>query len=71
MPLDFTNAARLFMGTEAELAAALGLEVSDLRAAIATPNFVTAELSTRLSRVLIERGKGMVRVGEMLGDNQG
>jgi hypothetical protein len=66
MPLDFTSAARLFMGTEEELAAALGLAVGDLRAARATPNYVNKELTEKLGRVLIERAKGMARVGEML-----
>ena len=70
MPLDFTSAARLFMGTEEELAAALGLAVGDLRAARATPAYVTPELTRKLATVLIERGKGMARVGEMLMDDE-
>jgi hypothetical protein len=66
MPLDFASAARLFLGTEEELAAALGLSIGDLRAARATPNFVNKDLTERLARVLIERGRGMARVGEMI-----
>jgi hypothetical protein len=69
MPLDFTSATRLFTGTEEELAAALGLAVGDLRAARATPKYVTPELTKKLAQVLIERGKGMARVGEMLLEN--
>ena len=70
MPLDFTSAARLFMGTEEELATALGLAIGDLRAARATPSYVTPELTSRLATVLIERGKAMARVGEMLMDDE-
>ena len=70
MPLDFTSAARLFMGTEEELAVALGLAIGDLRAAKATPNHVSPELTERLGRVLVERGKAMSRVGEMLMDDE-
>lgn len=71
MALDFTSAARLFMGTEDELAAALGLAVGDLRAARATPKFVTPEMMKKMAAVLIERGKGMARVGEMLLEDGG
>ncbi len=66
MALDFATAVRLFMGTEEELATALELAVGDLRAARATPKFVTPELTKKMAAVLIERGKGMARVGEML-----
>ena len=66
MPLDFTSAAKLFTGSEEELAAALGLALGDLRAARATPKYVTPELTKKLGAVLVERGKGMARVGEML-----
>ena len=69
MALDFTSAAKLFMGSEEELAAALGLSVGDLRAARATPNYVAPEVMKKMAAVLIERGKGMARVGEMLLDN--
>ena len=66
MPLDFQNAAALFMGTEQELARALGISVADLRAARTNPGRVPGDLLQRLGRVLIERGSGMKRVGEML-----
>ncbi len=70
MPLDFTSAARLFMGSEEELATALGLAIGDLRAAKATPGYVTPELTQRLAHVLVERGKAMSRVGEMLMEDE-
>ncbi len=66
MALDFSTAVKLFMGTEEELAAALGLAVGDFRAAKATPKFVSPELTKKMATILIERGKGMARVGEML-----
>jgi hypothetical protein len=66
MALDFASAARLFMGTEHELSAALGVTVADLRSARTNPQRVPAALLVRLGRLLEERGRGMVRVGEML-----
>ncbi len=71
MPLDFARAAALFMGTEEELARALGLPVADLRAARTTPARVRDELLARMGRVLVERGAGMKRVGEMLLEDHG
>lgn len=66
MPLDFAAAVRLFMGTEEELARALGIAVADLRSYRTNPSRAPHELLHRLGGVLIERGKGMTRVGEML-----
>jgi hypothetical protein len=66
MPLDFARAAQLFMGTEDELARALGLPVADLRAMRTNPARASGPLLTRLGQVLVERGQGMMRVGEML-----
>jgi hypothetical protein len=66
MPLDFASAAQLFMGTEEELARALGVAVADLRAMRTTPAQASPEHLRRLGQVLSERGRGMVRVGEML-----
>jgi hypothetical protein len=66
MPLDFARAAALFMGSEEELARALGIGVADLRAARTTPRLVSDELLARMGRVLVERAAGMNRVGEML-----
>jgi hypothetical protein len=66
MPLDFASAVRLFMGTEQELAQALGVEVADVRAMRTSPARATPDVLHRMGSVLIERGRGMVRVGEML-----
>ena len=71
LPLDFASAARLFMGTEEELARGLGIAVADLRAARTNPQRVPVELLHRLGRLLEERGRGMVRVGELLQENDG
>ena len=69
MALDFTAAARLFMGTEEELAKALGVAVGDVRAMRTNPATIPAPLLARLAAVLEERGKAMVRVAELLRDN--
>jgi hypothetical protein len=66
MPLDFSRAAQLFMGTEQELASALGIPVADLRSLRTNPRTAPPELLVVLGRVLEERGRGMARVGEML-----
>ena len=66
MPLDFTAAARLFMGTEQELAAALGISVADLRSHRTNPQRVPPALLVRFGTLLEERGRGMMRVGQML-----
>jgi hypothetical protein len=66
MPLDFMSAARLFMGTEEELARALQVSVADLRSYRTNPGQAPKALLGRLGAVLIERGTGMKRVGEML-----
>jgi hypothetical protein len=66
MPLDFTSAARLFMGTEDELARALDVELGDLRAIRTNPGQASPELLRRMAQVLAERGRGMIRVSEML-----
>ena len=66
MPLDFSRAAQLFMGSEDELARAMSISVADLRALRTQPHRVSPQLLARLGAVLVERGKGMTRVGEML-----
>jgi plasmid maintenance system antidote protein VapI len=66
MALDFTRATDLFMGSEQELALALGISVADVRELRTNPRRVTPELMDRLGNVLMERGSGMKRVGEML-----
>jgi hypothetical protein len=69
MSLDFTAAARLFMGTEEELAKALEVSVADVRSMRTNPQRVSPMLIKRMAHVLQERGKGMMRVGEMLEDS--
>jgi plasmid maintenance system antidote protein VapI len=54
------------MASEQELAKALGVEVADVRALRSNPQHASREMLAKLGRVLIERGKGMSRVGEML-----
>lgn len=71
MALDFARAAGLFMGTEEELARALSISVADLRASRTTPARVPGALLARMGRVLVERGAGMKRVGEMLLEDHG
>ncbi|HSJ15394.1 MAG TPA: hypothetical protein VK939_13315 [Longimicrobiales bacterium] len=66
MPLDFTTATQLFMGTEEELARALGVSLGDVRAMRTNPGSVPRALVGRLCDVLAERGRAMVRVAEML-----
>lgn len=66
MGLDFARAAALFMGTEQDLARALGVNVADVRSARTNPGHAPRELLEKLGRVLVERGSGMKRVGEML-----
>jgi hypothetical protein len=66
MPLDFTRATDLFVSTEEELAMALGIPVADLRSYRQKPGSVPDPVLERLADVLIERGRGMIRVGELL-----
>jgi hypothetical protein len=66
MALDYAKAMQLFMGTEDELARAVGQSVADVRSLRANPQRATPAQLERLGRVLIERGNGMKRVGEML-----
>ena len=66
MPLDFARAADLFCGTEQELAVALGLSVGDLRQLRTQPQQAPKPVLARIGKVLVERGSGMQRVGEML-----
>ncbi len=66
MPLDFRRATTLFMGTEEELARALGMEAGDLRRYRQQPESVPDDVLARLGNVLMERGRGMRRVGELL-----
>ncbi|MBI4546302.1 MAG: hypothetical protein HY703_14025 [Gemmatimonadetes bacterium] len=64
--LDFRRATDLFLGTEGELALALGLSPADIQQYRKSPGRVTPEVLMLLGQVLVERGRGMVRVGELL-----
>ncbi len=66
MPLDFERGVALFMASEQELALALGIPIGDLRAYRNNPTRAPATVIATLGNVLVERGKGMLRVGEML-----
>ena len=66
MSLDFARAAELFMASEQELAAALGISIADVRELRTNPKRANPAVEAKLGRVLIERGKAMQRVGELL-----
>lgn len=66
MPLDFKRATDLFVSTEEELAMALDIPVADLRAYRQKPDSAPDDVLRKLGDVLVERGNGMARVGEML-----
>ena len=68
MSLDFTRASDLFISSEKELAAALGISVADLRELRTNPKRVSVDMERKLARILIERGNAMKRVGEILLD---
>lgn len=68
MPLDFRTAMDLFVSTEEELALALGIPVADVRSYRQKPGSTPPEVLEKMAAVLVERGRGMARVGEMLGD---
>lgn len=69
--LDFKRATDLFMGTEEELALALGIGVEEVRRFRRVPQEAPRDLLARLGRALVERGRGMARVGEMLQEQAG
>ena len=66
MGLDFARGAELFMGSEQELALALGVTVADLREFRTNPKRANEQLVTQLAQVLIQRGEAMKRVGNLL-----
>ena len=70
MGLDFSRACDLFTGSETELALALGISIADVRELRTNPRRANPELIAKLSKVLVERGKAMQRVGEMLADDR-
>jgi len=69
MTLDFARAVDLFMGSENDLAAALGISVADIRELRTNPRRANPDLVQKLARVLVERGNAMKRVGEILLDD--
>lgn len=71
MPLDFSRAAALFMGSEDELARALDIAVGDVRSMRANPQHAGRDVMRKFGEVLRERGGGMKRVGEMLLEDYG
>jgi hypothetical protein len=64
--LDFRRGADLFISSEAELAAALGVSAADLGRYRRQPDAAPLELLARLGTILVERGRAMERVGELL-----
>ncbi len=64
--LDFKSATDLFLGTERELALAIGLSEADVRRFRDDPARAPDDVLDRLGKVLVERGRGMMRVGELL-----
>jgi hypothetical protein len=71
MPLDFKRGTDLFLGRTDELAMALGIEAGALEGYRRDPATVPPDLVNRLAEVLVERGRGMVRVGELLAESEG
>lgn len=67
--MDFRRCTDLFLGTERELSLALGVSVQELRRLRADPDAARVEVLGRLAAVLAERGRGMMRVGELLSEN--
>ena len=66
--LDFRRGADLFIASDGELGAALGLSAADVARYRRNPDAAPAELLARLGAVLVERGRAMTRVGELLRD---
>ncbi len=66
MGLDFKRATDLFLGSEQELSLALGVSVGDVRDYRQNPERVPEAVVQKLGRVLVERGNGMRRVGELI-----
>jgi hypothetical protein len=64
--LDFRRGADLFISSEGELAAALGVSAVDLGRYRRQPDSAPPDLLARLGTILVERGRAMERVGELL-----
>lgn len=69
--LDFKRCTDLFLGSERELALALGIAPEEVKRLRSRPADAREEHLERLARVLDERGRGMLRVAEMLRENLG
>ena len=66
MALDFKRATDLFLGSEQELSLALGVPLGDLRDYRQNPERAPDPVLRKLGQVLVERGSGMRRVGELI-----
>ena len=64
--LDFRRGADLFLSSEKELGAALGIPTPDVARYRRNPDAAPPEVLARLGTLLIERGRAMMRVGELL-----
>ena len=64
--LDFRRGAELFLSSEKELGAALGIPTAEVGRYRRMPDAAPPELLARLGTILIERGRAMTRVGELL-----
>ena len=69
--LDFRRATDLFLGTGDELARALGIDADRVERYRKRPGDAPPDVLARLGDVLVERGRAMMRVGEMLGEDAG
>lgn len=68
--LDFKRCTDLFLGSEGELARALGMDTKDLRRLREEPALASSEVLGKLGTILEERGRGMIRVGQMLVESE-
>ncbi len=64
--LDFRRGAEMFISSEGELAAALRIAPADVARYRSAPDAAPDELIERLGMLLVERGRAMQRVGELL-----
>ena len=68
MALDFKRCTDLFLGSERELALALGVSPEEVRRLRGAPRSADPARLARLADVLEERGRAMLRVADMLRD---
>ncbi|HEX6587484.1 MAG TPA: hypothetical protein VF039_00565 [Longimicrobiales bacterium] len=64
--LDFRRASDMFISSDKELGAALGIPTPDVARYRRNPDLAPAEVLARLGTLLVERGRAMTRVGELL-----